>query len=125
MKLTVVKGDNTVYVDGKPLSVDCGDLPDFLHAIQWDEDKGHLEFEADASGTKMPNITFNDLTPYKFLVDRWHQRRDSMLREEQEAETMTKQQDEELRRQREEIRHAKREPDAPVVRRPTHKGKRR
>lgn len=44
MRVTVVPIDNIILVDGFPLQFKF-DAPENLHALQWDEDKGHLEFK--------------------------------------------------------------------------------
>ena len=35
MRLTIIRSDNMVYVDGEPLTVDCSSLDPSIHAIQW------------------------------------------------------------------------------------------
>lgn len=117
MKMTAIKDDGMVYVDGRPMKVDMSDLPDFVHAVQWDENKGFLEFKPDKTGIRMPNITFNDLAPYKFLFDRWKMRSEHIQQEEQQALQRMEMEKEERLMKKAEIQKEKREPNTPAPRR--------
>jgi len=47
MRLTIIPGDNAIYVDGDCRMVDissCG-VPTEVHALQWYENKGWIEFK--------------------------------------------------------------------------------
>ena len=62
MKLTIIIEDNAVYVDGvmkayAPLPLDlsnCG-IPDNVHALQWKENAGWIEFNDNLDGSKPEN----------------------------------------------------------------------
>jgi len=64
MKLTIIPSDNTVYVDGvmkayapDPLDLtQCG-IPSAVHALQWKDTAGWIEFKDNADGTKPLNET--------------------------------------------------------------------
>jgi hypothetical protein len=64
MKLTLVKGsDNHLYIDGVGYVIDTSSVSNTIHAIQWNEDKGEIEYIPDpVSGIKPPNepITSTD-----------------------------------------------------------------
>lgn len=66
MRLTIIRGDNTVIVDGRALSVDLSGLPDNLHAVQWDGLAGHVEYN---DGT--PNEKLEAITAWQAVVDAW------------------------------------------------------
>jgi hypothetical protein len=70
MRLTIIKGDHKVYVDGLPLPVDCSDLPANFHALQWYDTWGDVEI-VDANGHNAANIKITDLTPYQAHIDAW------------------------------------------------------
>lgn len=70
-KYTIVAEDDTVVVDGKALKIDCSDLPEYVRAVQWDGEKGHIEYRPDAKGRQHGNVNIVDFTPFMFLVDRW------------------------------------------------------
>ena len=85
MKLTIIPSDNAVYVDGvmkasEPLPLDltqCG-IPSNVHALQWKDTNGWIEFEDNPDGTKPANesitvlpdwanacvVVWNEWTPY-------------------------------------------------------------
>jgi hypothetical protein len=49
MKLTIIKGDGAVYKDGKSYSdLSLPTIPSDVHALQWNNDKGHIEFANNA-----------------------------------------------------------------------------
>ena len=48
MKLTIIVDDNAVYVDGvcrMPLDLSQCNIPTNVHAIQWYETEGEIEFD--------------------------------------------------------------------------------
>lgn len=64
MKLTIIVDDNAVYVDGVmkasaplPLDLTLCNIPDNVHALQWFETKGWIEFNdpIDPFAPKLPN----------------------------------------------------------------------
>jgi hypothetical protein len=97
-KITIMRADNAVYVDGRAIEIDCNELPKFIHAIQWDGAKGQIEFDPDERGVRMSNVAFTDISPFMYLVDRWNEIRDKQ-REEEEA--MRKKNEEEAAKRRE------------------------
>jgi hypothetical protein len=62
MKLTIIPSDDAVYVDGlmkaytlNPLDLtQCG-IPSDVHALQWKDTAGWIEFENNPDGSKPPN----------------------------------------------------------------------
>lgn len=76
MRVTIIKDDNVVVVDGKAYGVDCSDLPAGFHALQWDGTEGEVEYginRCDHCGarTKKGNEIISDLAPYQKYVDAW------------------------------------------------------
>ena len=65
MRLTIIKDDNCVYVDGVPMSVDCTALPSSFHALQWADTHGEIEW------THEQNERITDLTPYQSWIENW------------------------------------------------------
>jgi hypothetical protein len=46
MKLSIIKDDNAVYKNGlNYFNLDLSQIPSDVHALQWDTDKGHIEFK--------------------------------------------------------------------------------
>ena len=71
MRLTIIKDDNAVYVDGVALTVDCSSLPAGFHALQWYDTGGEIEM-ANAEGRIVQNVPVSDLRPYQSFVDAWN-----------------------------------------------------
>lgn len=77
MRVTIVKDDNAVIVDGERHTVDCSTLPADFHALQWSGFAGEVEYSAmrcDHCGvrSKKGNAIISDLAPYQPYVDAWH-----------------------------------------------------
>lgn len=79
MKVTIVRDDSAVYVDGKPHQVDCSDLPSDFHALQWDSERKRGEIEyclvtCDHCGgvSKKPNAITTDFSTYQKYLDAWN-----------------------------------------------------
>ena len=50
MTITIIKDDQAVYEDGVAvIGIDLSDLPADLHALQWDGNKGHIEWKTVAT----------------------------------------------------------------------------
>lgn len=50
MRLTIIPSDNAVYVDGiskLPLDLSSCNIPSGIHALQWYENRGWIEFSDD------------------------------------------------------------------------------
>lgn len=79
MRVTIIKDDNAVIVDGVRFEVGAvALLAADIHAIQWDGAAVHGEIEFRFSrcvhcggGSKKSNAEFRDFTPYQPLVDAW------------------------------------------------------
>ncbi len=76
MRVTIIKDNGTVTVDGESYPVDCSGLPADFHALQWDGASGEIEYRTvvcSHCGTrsKKPNLFINDMTPYLPYVDAW------------------------------------------------------
>ena len=75
-RVTIIRADGAVYVDGVARPVDCSALPTYFHAIQWypagpPAPYGEIEYGTDAQGRKLPNTRFSDLAPYAVYVQAW------------------------------------------------------
>lgn len=76
MRVTIIRDDNTVIVDGEAHHVDCSTLPTDFHALQWAGDLGEIEYRmlncAHCGGrSKKQNVTIADMVPYQPYVDGW------------------------------------------------------
>jgi NAD-dependent SIR2 family protein deacetylase len=76
MRLTIVKDDNLVQVDGEGHTVDCSALPEDFHALQWDGAAGEVEYKptrCDHCGarSKKANEFIRDVELYQPYVNAW------------------------------------------------------
>lgn len=74
MRVTIIKDDNTVTVNGEAHTVDLSALPADFHALQWDGARGEVEYVphyVDDVMHKKPNETIKDLAPYQPYLDAW------------------------------------------------------
>ena len=75
MRVSIIRADNIVSVDGVAFGVGCANLPPHVHAIQWFGMAGEIEYAEmrnDAGAVwKLPNQAFHDFTPYQGYVDAW------------------------------------------------------
>lgn len=87
-KVSIIRPDNTVYVDQIAMTVDCSHLPEYFHAIQWrgdlDQPFGEIEYAEDRQGRKLPNTRFADFTPYQYLVEGWETEKQRVAAAERE-----------------------------------------
>lgn len=78
MRVTIIKDDNRVLIDGASQTVDCSALPVDFHSLQWADDAGEVEYSptrCDHCGvrSKKANEFTRDFAPYQPYVDAWHQ----------------------------------------------------
>ncbi len=77
MRISIVKDNNAVTVDGERHTVDLSTLPANFHALQWDGTEGEIEYamvfcEHCRTRGKRPNETISDFTPYMVHLNAWH-----------------------------------------------------
>lgn len=62
MKLVIIPIDGAVYVDGYSYSnLDLSIAPSNVHALQWNNNKGWIEFSDNDDGTKPQNQPITEL----------------------------------------------------------------
>lgn len=77
MRLTIIRPDNMVYIDGEAISIDCSTLPADVHAVQWSDDagKGWIEFEQEPFGSPKLNEEIFSRSAYASLISAWEAER--------------------------------------------------
>lgn len=74
--LTLIPGDNQVYVDGECMVVDLSDMDKTIHAVQWSETfgQGEIEFVNNPFQTEgfKPNERIKSRKPYQKYVAAWN-----------------------------------------------------
>lgn len=79
MRLTIITSDSAVYVDGEcrsPLDLTQCNMPSNVHAVQWFDTKGWIEFndDGDPFTAKEPNQDIIELPIWaQKCVDVWSQ----------------------------------------------------
>jgi hypothetical protein len=69
MKLTIIPIDGAVYVDDVSHSdLDLNFIPSDVHALQWKETKGWVEFKDNDDGIKPPNQVITELPEWATLA---------------------------------------------------------
>jgi len=77
MKISIIVPDKMVVVDGIGFSIeDMSFIDSSIHAIQWKDTKGHVEFVEDENGIKPLNNLITDLSPYQPAVNQWQVKKD-------------------------------------------------
>lgn len=65
MRVTIIRDDNIVTVDGRSLTVNLSDMPE-IHAVQWYGESGHVEKQGH------PNEKITSLSAYQTWISRWN-----------------------------------------------------
>ena len=69
MKITIIPEDKTVIVDGVAASeIDMSGSDQHIHAIQWQDDKGEIEWKK-SSPTGIHNEEIFSFEPFEFILD--------------------------------------------------------
>lgn len=74
MKLTIIREDGAVYQDGVPhLDLDLSFMPSNIHALQWNNDKGWIEYSEDSDGNRQPNDKIDVLPEWvNTAIESWN-----------------------------------------------------
>lgn len=79
MRLTIIKSDGFVSIDGKGYSeIDLSSLPDDVHAVQWYDDEGEVEIK-DNKGRIVENKPITSIDDYLFVIPLWEAAKESHL----------------------------------------------
>jgi hypothetical protein len=75
MRLTIIRDDNAVYVDGRSLTVDCSSLPENVSVVQWNGTSGHVEYDAHLAMMPTP---LENIDAYASLITAWQAAADAI-----------------------------------------------
>ena len=77
MKLTIIPTDNAVYVDNhnySGLNLSSANIPSNVHALQWKNTTGWIEFIDNDDGTKPQNQSITELPDWaNACVVKWNE----------------------------------------------------
>lgn len=79
MKLTIIREDGSVYKDGLAFSdLDLSDMPSNVHALQWENESGWIEFVNESEFRKPSNQDILEL-PYwaEVALVKWQSAKDA------------------------------------------------
>lgn len=65
MRVTIIRDDGVVGIDGLFRQIDLSALPPEIRAVQWSGVSGHIEYDNAA------NISLQTITGFQWIVDRW------------------------------------------------------
>lgn len=83
IQVTVVPEDRLIIVNGEVLFFDYSPLEENIHAIQWRDNKGHIEYEDGPNVELTVEDYESKVKPY---VDFWQTEKDRILEEQRKAE---------------------------------------
>lgn len=66
MRLTIIRDDGVVGIDGKFRKVDLSSLPSSIRAVQWNGGTGHVEYD------DMSNAEISSITSFQIFIDSWN-----------------------------------------------------
>lgn len=66
MRLAIIRDINRVNIDGVARTVDLSTLDSNIHAIQWNETVGHIEFK-----DHLPEVVLDDISIFQIYIDAW------------------------------------------------------
>ena len=95
MKLTIIKNDGAVYKDNVSYAnLSLPTIPTDVHALQWNNDKGHIEFidnvKANETITELPSWANDALTAWQTVYEA-EQAEIARLQAEAKAKKLTQQ----------------------------------
>lgn len=72
MKITIIRSDGIIGLDGVFCPLDVSDMPSEIHALQFDTAtrKGHIEFNPDLK-PRPENLHIEDVDAFQKFIDRW------------------------------------------------------
>jgi hypothetical protein len=87
MKLTIIPADDAVYKDGNSYSgLNLAAAPSNVHALQWEDTKGWIEFTDNDDGTKPQNEAITELPSWaNACVTKWDEAETARLAAEEAA----------------------------------------
>jgi hypothetical protein len=74
MKITIVPEDKTVVVNGVSANeIDMSGIDEHIHAIQWQDDKGEIEWK-ESSPNGLHNEKIFSFETFEFILDLYQQK---------------------------------------------------
>ena len=71
MRLTLIRVDGVIVIDGTKHIVDLSSIDQRIHAVQWYDDQGEIEY-ADSRGRIVENVKITSLDDFQYVISLWH-----------------------------------------------------
>lgn len=78
MRLTIIRTDGFIAIDGIGYRVDLTSIDHRIHAVQWYDDRGEIEY-ADSRGRIVENVEITSLDDFQHVISLWHYSRQQDL----------------------------------------------
>lgn len=73
MRLTLIRVDGFIVIDGTKHIVDLSSIDQSIHAIQWYDDQGEIEY-ADSRGRIVENVKITSLDNFQYVISLWQEK---------------------------------------------------
>jgi hypothetical protein len=71
MRITIIRNDNIVIIDGQPKIINLANLSSFIHAIQWYGEYGIMEVvdnDSDIDNDIIDNVRIESFDDYEWII---------------------------------------------------------
>jgi len=103
MRLTIIPADNRVYIDQVSYGdIDLSWIPEIdgkiVHALQWYDTKGEIEFVGDYQSMQINTLVLHGICNFEQAIDLWNKKKkeeDDLIQQRLEEEEKRKKEEEE------------------------------
>jgi len=72
MRVTIIPSDSVVSINGVAKQVDLSFMLPEIHAVQWYDDHGDIEYKNPFTGQMTENEAFADISRFQQAIDAWN-----------------------------------------------------
>lgn len=80
MRLTLIRADGFIAIDGVSYIVDLSTIDPTIHAVQWYEDQGEIEY-ADSRGRIVENVNITSIDNFQQVISLWQAKHQQNLQD--------------------------------------------
>lgn len=78
MRLTLIRSDGFISIDGVGYIVDLSTIDPAIHAVQWYEDQGEIEY-TDSRGRIVENVNITSIDNFQHVISLWQDKKQQDL----------------------------------------------